>query len=153
MREKLVETLIGALVLAVAVGFFVYAYSRADSEVSGGYALVANFDRADGLTRGTDVRLSGIKIGQVTDQALDRQTYFAKVTISVDPTIEIPADSSIRVASEGLLGGAYLSIEPGAADDMMKPGDEFLHTQGAVDLIGLLGQAVFSAGSKQEEAQ
>ena len=74
MGGNLVETLMGAVVLAVALVFLVFVYSRADVGTVRGYELVAKFDRIDGLTVGTDVLVSGIKVGTVVDQRLDPET-------------------------------------------------------------------------------
>ena len=52
--------------------------------------------------------------------------------------IDIPDDSALAVSSEGLLGGNFIEIIPGASYEYMQPGDEFLDTQGSVSLISLL---------------
>lgn len=147
MNGNLVETLIGAVVLAVAVFFLGFAYNKTGFGNGGvsGYELQARFNRADGLVVGGDVRLSGIKVGTITHQALDPKTYAAIVTFTVDSRYKIPEDSAIKVASEGLLGGNYLSVEPGGSDVMLKSGEEIKYTQGSVNLMDLIGQAIFSA--------
>src|SRR5689334_9639670 len=108
MNNSFVETLIGAAVLIIAGAFFYYAYSRTDTGAVAGYQLIAKFDRIDGISTGSDVRMSGIKIGAVTAMDLDPQTYRAVVHLSISSSIKIPDDSSIRVATVGLLGGSYL---------------------------------------------
>ena len=113
MPRNIVETLLGAVVLAVALGFLAWAYGRSDAGDPGGYTLRAKFDRVDGLDTGGDVRISGIKVGKVLAQELDPATYRAQVTFSVRNGIELPADSSAAVVSSGLLGGKYLSLVPG----------------------------------------
>lgn len=154
MQNGFVETLIGAAVVLVAVAFFYYGYSTTGSGSVSGYEVVAKFDRIDGIGVGTDVRLSGIKIGTVTKQELDQKSYRAVVRMSIRPDIQLPDDSSIKVASEGLLGGAYLAVAPGGSDGMMKAGSEFEITQGSIDLVGLLGQAIFSgAGSDSKKSE
>ncbi|WP_430398253.1 outer membrane lipid asymmetry maintenance protein MlaD [Ferrovibrio sp.] len=146
MQGNLVETLIGAVVLAVAAFFLAFAYSTAGvgGNVSG-YELKARFNRADGLVTGGAVRLSGIKVGTITGQALDPKTYDAVVTFTVDGRYKLPEDSAAKIASESLLGGNYLSIEPGGSDVMLKPGEAIKFTQGSVSLLDLIGQAIFSA--------
>lgn len=153
MQNGFVETLLGAAVVAVAVGFFYYGWNTTGSGTVAGYEVVARFDRIDGISVGTDVRLSGIKVGSVTSQELDQKTYRALVRINIKQDVAIPEDSSIKVASEGLLGGAYLAVSPGGSDDMLKTGGEFSATQGSVDLIGLLGQAMFSGGDSEKKPE
>ena len=96
---------------------------------------------------GADVRLSGIKVGSVVGQRLDTDTFEAIVTVSIAPEVKLPTDSSAQIAAEGLLGGSYVSIQPGGAEELLAAGDTIEYTQGAVDLMSLIGQAVF--GSKE----
>jgi phospholipid/cholesterol/gamma-HCH transport system substrate-binding protein len=153
MGGNLVETLIGAVVLVVAGLFLVFAYSTAGVRSGvGGYELIARFDRVDGLAVGNDVRISGIKVGTVTRQDLDPQTYAAVVRMTIDNGVKVPADSSAKIATEGLLGGSHLAIQPGGSDEVLKSGGEITLTQGAVNLLDLVGQAVFSAGGAGEKA-
>ena len=99
MGRNLIETLMGAVVIAVAVFFFVFAYNTANIQTVKGYQVSAKFDRIDGIREGSDVRMSGIKIGTVTKQTLDPKTYLAVVELSVRPDIKLPTDSSARIAS------------------------------------------------------
>ena len=149
MNNSVVETLIGAAVIAVAAFFLVFAYSSTGSAPVSGYDVVAKFNRADGVNVGTDVRLSGIKVGTVERMSLDPKTYNAVLTLALDNAVKLPQDSSVRITSEGLLGNQYLSIEPGSDMQTIKPGGEIENTQGSIDLIGLLGKAVFSAGDSK----
>ena len=151
MQNGFVETLIGAAVIIVAVGFFYYGYNTTGSGAVAGYEIVARFNRVDGISAGTDVKMSGIKIGTVTSQELDQKTYRALVRMNIRNDIKLPEDSSIKVANEGLLGGAYLAVAPGGSDTMMVAGGEFETTQGSIDLVGLLGQAIFSGAGSEEK--
>lgn len=147
MQNGFVETLIGAAVVIVAVVFFYYGWNTTGSGAVAGYDVVARFDRVDGISVGTDVKMSGIKIGTVTSQELDQKAYRALVRMTIRQDIKLPEDSSIKVASEGLLGGSYLAVSPGGSDTFMVAGAEFETTQGSIDLVGLLGQAIFSGAS------
>jgi phospholipid/cholesterol/gamma-HCH transport system substrate-binding protein len=146
VQNSLVETLIGAAVIAVAVLFFFFAYSSTGSAPISGYDIMAKFNRVDGVNIGSDVRMSGIKIGTVSRLALDPKTYGAVLTLSLENSIKLPDDSSVRITSDGLLGNQYLSVEPGSSPQAIKPGGEIENTQGAIDLMGLLGKVMFGAG-------
>ena len=84
------------------------------------------------------MRLAGIKVGAVTALALDPETYRARATFTVRDELRLPEDSDIKIASEGLLGGAFVEVTPGASDAMLRPGDEIVNTQGSVNLLNLL---------------
>lgn len=144
MRRNLIETLTGAVVLVVAVVFLVMAYSRADLAPTRGYSVVARFDRVDGLKGGSDVRISGIKVGSVVGQELDPKTFLAVVRMTVEDAIKLPKDTTAAITSDGLLGDKYIALSPGGADDDIPPGGEITFTQGSIDVVGLIGQYVFS---------
>ncbi len=148
MSGNVVETLIGAVVLVVA-GFFLYfSYDKADVGTVEGYSLTAKFDKVDGVKVGSDVMLAGIKVGTVTDESLDTKEYLAVLQLSLASDVQLPDDSVIKIASDGLLGGKYLSIDPGGSEDYLEAGDEIRFTQGAVDLTELIGKAIYSGGGK-----
>jgi phospholipid/cholesterol/gamma-HCH transport system substrate-binding protein len=145
MHRNVVETILGAVVLLVAIGFLIWAYQRSNVGDPGGYTLVASFDRVDGLEVGSDVRISGIKVGKVLSQTLDDKTYRADVRFSVRDGVELPSDSSAAVVSSSLLGGKYLALQPGADDKMLANGDRISFTQSAVNLEDLIGRYVFGS--------
>ena len=149
MSRNYVETLLGAAVLAVALGFLAWAYGRSDAGDPGGYTLRAKFDRVDGLEIGGDVRISGIKVGRVLAQGLDSQTFRAEVTFSVRNGIELPSDSSAAIVSSGLLGGKYLAVVPGGEDQILADGGEIKLTQSSVNLEDLIGRYIFSSQGGQ----
>ena len=140
MKENKLEVIVGACVLAVALGFVIFLYQTTGFPVSNSrhYELKADFRSADGIHIGTDVRLAGVKVGTVSDLNLNLQTYRAEAALVIENEIEIPDDSALTVSSEGLLGGNFIEIIPGASFEYMQPGDEFLDTQGSVSLISLL---------------
>lgn len=152
MSNHTTEVLTGGVVLAVAVGFLVYAGQVAG--VSGGqpeYELTASFRSVDGVTVGTDVRLAGVKVGRVTDIALDPATYRADTTFSVRDGIDVPDDSAVAISSEGLLGGNYVEILPGGSPFAFEAGDEIQFTQGSVSLVGLLTKFVTGTDEAGEQ--
>lgn len=146
-NNNVMETLIGAAVVIIAVGFLVFAYSSTSAGGLGGYLLEARFSSADGISTGTDVRLHGIKIGSVAAVDLDPKTYLAIVHLNLRKDVPIPDDSAIKVTSTGLLGNAYLSIQPGGSPKNLQPGAQIANTQGSVDIMGLIGRAIYGTTS------
>lgn len=152
MSENKTEVFVGGAVLAVAIGFVAYAGQITGfSKSTTGYPLSASFRSAEGVTVGTDVRLAGVKIGTVTDLKLNPKTFRADTVISVAEGIEIPDDSAVVVASEGLLGGNFVEIVPGGSPFNFEPGAEIEDTQGAVSLVSLLLKFVSGSGSGSEK--
>jgi phospholipid/cholesterol/gamma-HCH transport system substrate-binding protein len=152
MAESVTEVLTGAGVLAVAVGFLVYASGgEGVTRAAGNYELKASFRSVEGIGVGTDVRLAGVKVGTVTDLALNPKTFFADTRVTVKDGIAVPEDSTIVIASEGLLGGAFVEILPGGSPTDLAPGAEIEDTQGAVSVISLLMKFVGAAAGDDTE--
>jgi phospholipid/cholesterol/gamma-HCH transport system substrate-binding protein len=149
MQNNSFETLMGALVIFVAAGFLYFAYTSTSIGSLGGYDLKARFASADGIATGTDVRLHGIKIGRVSSLELDPKNYAAIVQISIRNDVQIPDDSSIKITSAGIMGSSYLAIQPGGSEKVLPAGGEITNTQGSIDLMGLIGRAIYgNSGSK-----
>jgi phospholipid/cholesterol/gamma-HCH transport system substrate-binding protein len=151
MPSNIAETVIGAIVVAVAVLFLGFAYMRTGSGSLSGYDLNVRLAKADGLGVGTDVRISGIKVGSVSDLTLDPKTYLVTVHMTVRDDIKIPTDSSVLVTSAGFLGSQYLSITPGGDDKMLAAGGMIENAQGSVDLMNLVGRYI--GGGTNQGAQ
>jgi phospholipid/cholesterol/gamma-HCH transport system substrate-binding protein len=154
MKSSAVETLVGAIIIAAAIGFFSYAYTTAGlgTGSGAGYHVSAEFDNASGVAVGTDVRIAGIKVGTVTGQSLNPKSFQARIDMIISPTVSLADDTSAKIASEGLLGANFVSLEPGGADEKLKEGSVISYTQGAVDLWSLISQAMFSKSSKTGDA-
>lgn len=151
MNHNVIETVLGAVVLAIAAFFLIFALGAADMRKVSGYEVTANFSKIDGLASGLDVRMSGVKVGTVLKTELDPKTYLAKVTLGIDNSIQLPVDTVAKIASESLLGGKYLALEPGAEDEMLKDGGEIQYTQASVNLEEMIGKFIFSAKDKDKK--
>jgi phospholipid/cholesterol/gamma-HCH transport system substrate-binding protein len=144
------EVIVGGAVVAAAAGFLIYASQFGGPSTDGGaYDLTASFRSAEGVTVGTDVRLAGVKVGTVTAMDLNPQTFRAEATFAIDPQVVLPDDTSVVVASEGLLGGTFIEVLPGGSAFNYEPGDEILDTESAVSLISLLLSFVGSGGAQE----
>lgn len=143
------EVALGALVLAVAVIFVIFAIQTTGTQLRSapGYALTASFRSAEGVRPGTEVRLAGVRVGTVTGMELDPESFHAQVTISLQEGLRLPADSTIQVAAEGLLGGTFIDILPGGSPFDMEPGQQFEDTQSAVSLVQLMLRFATGGGS------
>lgn len=149
MGRNIVETIVGALVLLVAGVFVFYAFAKSDRTGPDGYEIVARFGRIDGLKRGADVTLSGVKVGTVTGVALDSKTYQAIVRMAVSSNVNLPADTNAKIVSESLLGGTVVSLEPGNEKNLIRANGEIQNTQDSIPLTELIAKFMFGGtGSK-----
>ncbi len=146
MANNAIETVMGAVVLAVAGGFLYFAYSTSSVKSVDGYQVKADFTNISGIGVGSDVRVGGIKIGVVEKLSLDPKTYEAVALMRIDENVKLPVDSSAGVQSAGLLGDKFVAIEPGGDEKNMKEGDAITITQSSVSLEEMIGKFVFSGG-------
>ena len=148
MRGNVIETVMGGVVLVIAALFLVFAYKTSQLRTVSGYEVSADFARVDGIHQGSDVRISGVKVGTVLSEELDPKTFLATIRMSVDPAIQLPDDTVAQVTSSGLLGDKYLSLAPGGSDKTIPHGGKIRYTQSSVSLENLIGQMMFSPSGK-----
>ena len=142
-KEQLFETIIGFLVIFCAVGFLAFGLTITNTKTTSKYSLEAKFDNVEGILVGSDVKISGIKVGIVTDQHIDTETYSAVLQISIDKNIKIPRDSVAKVSTSGLIGSKFLEIQPGADEKYLKENEKLRYTQSTINLEDLISRFVF----------
>jgi phospholipid/cholesterol/gamma-HCH transport system substrate-binding protein len=145
MRRNAIETVMGAVVLLVAGGFVFFAYDMAQVKAVEGYEVTALFYKIGGLNEGSDVRISGIKVGTVIDHELDPESYDARVRMTITREVKLPVDTVASIASEGLLGGKYVRLEPGTDKSFIKDGGTITKTKDFRSLEDQVGEIIFLA--------
>ena len=152
MPEDSRHILIGAVTLAVLLLGSVFSFTSSAVDTSDGVFVTAQFNSIDGLDAGTEVRMGGIKIGEVT--ALDlKEDYSAQATLKIDANIPIPTDTSVAIHTGGIFGGKYVTLEPGAEEEYMETGNAFEVTQDSVDVQDLLNLIIGQAKSNQAKVK
>jgi phospholipid/cholesterol/gamma-HCH transport system substrate-binding protein len=153
MNRNAVETVMGAVVLVVAAVFLFFAYTTSQVRpVASGYEITAVFSRIDGLRDGSDVRIAGIRVGSVVSQKLDPQSFAAVVTMNIEDSIKLPTDSAATIASAGLLGDNFLSIIPGADDEIIKKGGKITNTTPPTNIMSLVSAYLNSGASTSSKS-
>lgn len=145
MRKNAVETILGGVVLIVAVVFLTFALNTAQVKAVVGYNISAAFLKVGGLTNGSDVRVNGIKVGTVNDLQLDPETFDAVVSMSIREDVAIPTDSVAGIGSSGIIGGKFVSIQPGGAKEVLPDGGKITRTKDFKSLEDQVGEIIFLA--------
>ncbi|MGR3659603.1 MAG: outer membrane lipid asymmetry maintenance protein MlaD [Paracoccaceae bacterium] len=150
MAENTAEVLVGGVVLAAAFGFVAYAgqLSGYGGGTIGAHEFNASFRSIEGVSIGTDVRLAGVKVGTVTELALNPQTFRAEAVFTVRDSVELPEDTAVIISSEGLLGGNFVELLPGGSSFNLKPGSEIEDTQSSVSFLQLMLKFVTGNGDE-----
>lgn len=152
MHRSAIETVIGAVVLIVAAMFLYFTYSTGYQRVEG-YDVTAKFNRVDGLSTGSDVRMSGIKIGRVVGERLDPHTYLAIADMRIDQSIRLPIDTTAKITADSLLSPNYISLEPGGEDKLIEDGGQIVATQDPVNLMDLVARYIFGSAGGAKPGQ
>lgn len=145
------EIIVGTFVLFSAIFFFFSSFKSAQVGDEKGYFVIAKFENIDGISVGSDVKISGVKVGTVEDQLLDEKDFRAALKLNIKNSVKLPLDSSAKISSEGLLGSKYLAITPGGDEENLQNGGEIQFTQSSVNLEDLLGKFIFSDQGKNEK--
>lgn len=138
-KDRIFETVVGIFTLAIFGVFFGYILIKGKNIINtdSSYNVFAKFNDIDGITIGSVVKISGLTIGEVEDLFLN-ESYMAVAKLKISSQYKIPFDSSLSVATSGIIGSKYLMISPGADDEMLKKNDYFSFTQSSISLDGLI---------------
>lgn len=102
-----------------------------------GYALEATFDNLRTLTSGADVRVAGVRIGEISQIRLVNGR--GQVTLRIDAQHQLPEDSIARIMMSSLLGQNYLAIEFGRSGTMLGEG-AVISTEESADFNQILAE-------------
>ncbi len=143
MKKNPVETILGLFVLLFTIMFLIYASSKVDTKRVEGYTLLANFSKIGGLEVGSDVRISGIKVGSVLKTILNSDDYTADVYLIIDTSVKLPKDTMATIADVGLMGGKYVRLEPGKSKEFLNNNDKLLKTQNYKSFEDSISEFIF----------
>ena len=151
IRGPRLEFAVGAFLLLALATLLVLALASTNGKFSmrgDTYPLKARFSSIGQLRASGPVKIGGVTVGSVADIQLDPVKYDSIVTLAIDDKFkDLPADTTAGVFTSGLLGEAYIGLQPGGDQEVLKPGDEIAFTQPAVDLLQLAGKYMFGAGA------
>ncbi len=155
IQQRWFEIVLGAFVLGVALFFLLWAWKNsgdysADSELVGKQRITANFQSIKGLNVGNDVRIGGIKVGVVDKLDIHPETFKAQIIMVLRGDLKLPEDTNVAIISDGLLGGAYIRLQPGSSDVVIADGGSIVNVVNTFSLEELLGKAVFIISETSE---
>lgn len=150
MQRNYIESLLGfGIVLLTIILLWVF-FSRNEMKSDGSLISVnAYFQTVSGISKGTDVKLGGVKIGRVLDLKLDQDSLNPVLIIGLEKKFKIPSDSSFAVKSEGIMGGKFVAIQVGTSDTPLTDGQTFYNNQSSLDLESVISQVIFGGEKKQ----
>ena len=143
MGRGIVETLMGGVVLSVALFFLFIAFNTTVPSNSNGYKVNAKFLKVGGIEIGSDVRISGVNVGSITSQYLDTNTYEANLILLINQNIKLPIDTQAKIVGDGILGSKYIDLIPGKESKFIEDGEFISNTRDYISLEDMIGDIIF----------
>jgi len=152
MKNMNVNFIVG---LFIILGMAAMAYlSVTIAGISGysenSYRLIARFDNSSGLKKGAFIEIAGVKVGKVTDITLDKESFESVATFTFEGDVILAEDTIASIRTAGIIGDKFVKISPGAADDILKSGDEIIETEPAISIEELVSKYIFSSDDENE---
>ena len=149
--SKNIEIMVGIFVALGLLAAFLLAMNvsnLASLSTDKGYEVKAYFDNIGGLRTRAQVAMSGVKVGRVSQITYNQERGQAEVMLLVNEKIKLSRDTQVSIYTAGLLGEQYISLEPGAEDEVLKSGDSLFLTQSAMVLEEIIGKVMVDLTSK-----
>lgn len=140
MNEKQHELWAGVILMAVLVvlASSIYFKKKLLTPVSA-FDLYATFNKVDGITKGSTVRLNGLPVGKVSEMSLDPY-YRVQMKLSFPKKVALPEDTAAIIETDGLVGNKYIELIPGGEEEILSSGDHLAYTQDVLLLDELLSR-------------
>lgn len=118
METRANYILIGLFTLAGAFGMLAFFLWFAQIELDRQFAYYdIRFSSVSGLSNASDVRFSGLPVGQVVSVRLSPdKDGTIKVRVEVAANTPVRTDSIATIESQGVTGVSFVSIDPGSPD-------------------------------------
>ena len=150
MQKNYIESFLGFCIVILTLSLLWFFFQKNDVKTNGALLSVnAYFQTVAGISKGTDVKLGGVKVGRVLDIHLDVESLTPVLVIGLDKSYKIPSDSSFAIKSEGIMGGKFVSVEVGPGQDPITEGQIFYNNQSSLDLESVVSQVVFGGEKKK----
>ena len=140
---RFVEGVIGVFIVGLLVyilSFYVSSMKISEYSNKNTYVVSANFENVDGISKGSDVKIGGVKIGYVESKELNYEHFDVIVKVRVKNELKIPDDSILAVNTEGFMGGKYLNVSPGGSEVFLDDGGVIDNTQSSLNLESLISK-------------
>jgi phospholipid/cholesterol/gamma-HCH transport system substrate-binding protein len=125
----------------LALAYLSINLGRVDFFGKRGYVVYADFPSVGGLKSGASVEIAGVSVGRV--QSIGLKDYQARVTLRIDPGVQIQTDAIVSIKTKGLIGEKFVQISPGGSDKLVQAGGRLTEVEAPVDLEELISKYVF----------
>jgi phospholipid/cholesterol/gamma-HCH transport system substrate-binding protein len=145
MKKYHHETVAGLFVLVglICVGYLTVKLGNVHLWGSDSYPLYARFNSVSGLRIGNPIEMLGLEIGEIAGFSMDQEKSVVVAELRIRKPIKVYDDAIASIKTAGLIGDKYVSIDPGGAGELLKPGGMITQTESPLDLGELIGKYAF----------
>ncbi len=144
MNKINTEFVLGLLILIISIiSIFYYSSKLNLLNKTETFQINSSFFNIGNTNIGNDVKINGVKVGEVLNIKLDQETYMAIITSSIDKSIQIPDDSVFKISNNGFIGSSYIEIKLGNSEELLKNNDYSFNNIDAVSLEEIINNFIF----------
>ena len=143
-KKNNIEFVLGLLILITSIICIFYYSSKINffNKIESFQIHSSFFDKGN-INIGNEVKIKGVKVGEVSNISLDQDSYMAIVTSTVDESIKIPNDSVFKISNNGFIGSPYIEIQLGNSEETLKNNDNTINNVDAVSLEEIINNFIF----------
>ena len=145
MSKKInIEFVLGLIILIISIICFFYISTKINlfNNIEK-FQINSSFFDIGNVTIGNEVKIKGVKVGEVSSISLDQENYMAIITTSLDKSIKIPDDSVFKISNNGFIGSPYIEIQLGNSEKILKNNDNSINNIDAISLEEIINNFIF----------
>ena len=145
MNKKInIEFILGLLILIISIICIFYYSSKINlfNKIET-FQINSSFFDIGNVNIGNDVKIKGVKVGEVSGISLDQDNYMAIITSSIDESVKIPHNSTFKISNNGFIGSPYIEIQLGESEVLLKNNDYTTDNIDAVSLEEIINNFIF----------
>ena len=139
-----IEFVLGLIILSISIICIFYYSSKLNLfNKEDNFQINSSFFDIGNINIGNDVKIKGVKVGEVSSISLDEENYMAIITSSINESIRIPNDSIFKISNNGFIGSPYIEIELGNSEVSFENNDYTINNVDAISLEEIINNFIF----------
>ena len=146
MKKINKEIFLGVIIILISLVIFINLFNSYSSNKSNNvsFSLNSDFNNVGSLSVGNDIKIHGVKVGEVANISINPELLVANVIIEFDNFYKIPSDSIFTITSNGLMGGSYIDIKIGSSDLTFNENETTKHNIDAISIENIISDIIFT---------
>ena len=146
MKKINKEIFLGVIIILISLVIFINLFNSYNSNKSNNvsFSLNSDFNNVGSLSAGNDIKIHGVKVGEVANISINPELLVANVIIEFDNFYKIPSDSIFTITSNGLMGGSYIDIKIGSSELIFTENETTKYNIDAISIENIISDIIFT---------